>query len=145
MIWVQGLLCGAVVALAPPLALLLAVLLAPAAVVVTLEADAGRPTSRSLLLFGLSASVDPVRRLWGAGDTIGASLRLLGEPRVLAIAWGAAAGAWVLTELTPAAVGLVLDAAGRSRAARLRARRERLLQDWPGLGTAARTSGTETG
>jgi hypothetical protein len=72
-IWLQGLLCGALAALAPPLALLVLVLLAPAAAAAMLEGEQGRPVARILLLFGLAASIGPARRLWGAGDTLGSA------------------------------------------------------------------------
>lgn len=133
LIWLQGLLCGALAAVATPLALLLGVLLAPAAVAAMLEAQPGRPASRSLLLFGLSASVGPVRRLWAQGDTMGSSLGLLSDPRVLVVAWGAAAAAWVLFELAPMGMSLALAGASHARAKRLRTARERLLEEWPGL------------
>ncbi|HSU06872.1 MAG TPA: hypothetical protein VLI93_14995 [Acetobacteraceae bacterium] len=132
-IWLQGLLCGALAALATPLALLLLVLLAPSVAAALLERQPGRPATRTLLLFGLSASISPARRLLAAGDTMAASLGLLSEPNVLAAAWSAAAGAWMLAELSPLGLALALDASARARAARLRARRERLLEDWPGL------------
>ncbi len=134
-IWLQGLVCGALVTLATPLALLLVVLLAPAIAAGLLDSQPGRPVARALLLFGLSASVDPARRLLAAGDVMSVSLGLLSQPRVLAVAWGAAAGAWVLVELVPVFFGLILDARSRTTAGQLQKQRERLLENWPRLGS----------
>ncbi len=133
LIWLQGLLCGALVAVATPLALMLAVLLAPAGAAMMFDRLPGRPTVRAVLLCGISACMQPLHRLWAGEHTIAASLAILGEPRVIALAWTAAAGGWMLAELAPLALSLALEAANRTRAARLRARRERLLEEWPGL------------
>lgn len=132
-LWLQGLVCGALITLATPLALLLAVLLAPAIVAGLLDSQPGRPIARALLLFGLSASVDPAHQLLAAGDLMSVSLGLLSQPRVLAMAWGAAAGAWVLIEVVPVILGLAFDARSRAASARLQTQRERLLENWPGL------------
>jgi hypothetical protein len=133
LIWVQGLLCGALVAVAAPLALILAILLAPAGFAALFDHQPGRPTVRAVLLCGISACVHPLRRLWVGEHTIAASLAILGDPRVIALAWAAAAGGWLLAELAPLGLSLALEVANRSRAAGLRARRERLLEEWPGL------------
>lgn len=130
MLWLQGLLCGAMVALAGPLALLLAALLAPAGLAAFFDQQSGKPMARCVLLFGLGACIGPVQRLWSSGQGLPQALALLAEPRVIAIAWGAAAGGWILSELAPLAVRLVWDASARSRIARLRARRERLAEAW---------------
>lgn len=134
-IWLQGLVCGALVTLATPLALLLAVLLAPAIVTGLLESQPGRPVARALLLFGLSASVDPAHRLLAAGDLMSVSVGLVSEPRVLGMAWGTAAGTWVLLELIPVLLGLALEAHSQRIAARLQVQRERLMENWPELGS----------
>jgi hypothetical protein len=133
LIWVQGLVCGALVAVATPLALMLAVLLAPAAAAALFDHQPGRPSVRAVLLCGISACVGPLRRLWLGEHTIAASLGILGGPGVIALAWSAAAGGWILAELAPLGLSLVLEAASRAQAVRLRARRERLLEEWPGL------------
>ena len=135
LIWLQGLLCGALVAVATPLAMMLAVLLAPVAAAAMVDRQPGRPSVRAVLLCGISACVQPLRRLWVGEHTIAASLAIVGDPRVIALAWAAAAGGWMLAELAPLGLSLALEAGNRARAVRLRARRERLLEEWPGLKT----------
>jgi hypothetical protein len=57
-------------------------------------------------------------------------LALLTDPSTVGVAWTAAAAGWLLCELTPILVRLMLDAGTRSRTARLRAARERLETEW---------------
>jgi len=140
LLWLQGLLCGALIALAGSVALLLAILLAPVGLAVLCDRQSGKPMARSVLLCGLGACVGPVGQLWSSGQGLAQAVALATEPRVIAIAWGAAAGGWMLSELAPVAVRLVSDVSARSRIARLRARRERLSEAWgfPGDQTPGR-------
>ncbi|MBW4093482.1 MAG: hypothetical protein HIU82_20640 [Proteobacteria bacterium] len=128
--WLQGLLCGALVAMAPALAVLLVVLLAPSLLALALERTSGRPVLRSVALCNASGCVAPVRALWAAGHGLAAATALLGDPRLLASAWAAGAAGWLLAELFPFGLRLVLDAAAAAQAARLRARRARLTAEW---------------
>jgi hypothetical protein len=130
MVWLQGLLCGAVVTLATPTALLLGVLLGPALASLVLDRRPGRPTARCIVLCSTAASVQPIRILWAAGHTMAASTALLADLRVVGTAWSAAAGGWLLAELAPVVVRVVLEGLSRSRAARLRAERQELVEAW---------------
>jgi hypothetical protein len=136
MVWLQGLLCGAMATLALPTALLMGVLLGPALLALVFDRQPGRPKARSVALFGMAASVDPLRSLWVAGHSISAAAALLGDPRVLGTAWTAAAAGWLLAEVAPIAVRATLEAFSVSRTARLRASRARLAEEW-GLDKAA--------
>jgi hypothetical protein len=130
MVWLQGLVCGALVMLAPPTALLMGVLLGPAILAALLDGQPGRPKARSIALFGMAASVDPVRTLWVSGHTIPAAAALLGNLHVLGTAWAAAAAGWLLVEAAPVAVRATLEAISISRAARLRVLRAKLAEEW---------------
>jgi hypothetical protein len=130
MVWLQGLLCGAVVMLAPPTALLMGVLLGPAILAALLDGQPGRPKARSIALFGMAASVDPIRTLWVSGHTMPAAAALLGNLQVLGTAWAAAAAGWLLVEAAPVAVRATLEALSISRAARLRVLRSKLVEEW---------------
>jgi hypothetical protein len=129
-IWLEGLLCGALATLATPTALLLAVLLGPALVAALLDRQPGRPVARSIALCSLCGIVGPMRELWSAGHSLGAALALAADPDVLAWAWGAAACGWLLSELVPVMVRVVLEASTLSRAASLRAARARYEAEW---------------
>ncbi len=130
MVWLQGLLCGAMAMLAPPTALLLGVLLGPAVLALMLDRQPGRPRARSIALFGMAASVDPLRTLWVSGHAMTDAAALLGDLHVLGIAWAAAAAGWLLAEAAPVAVRATLEALTISRTARLRALRSRLSEEW---------------
>ncbi len=128
--WLQGLLCGALATLATPTALLLVVLLAPALVAVVLDQEPGRPRARSIALFGMAASVAPLRTLWTSGHTLATATTLLGNLDVVGTAWSAAAAGWLLAELMPLAARAVLEALTIARRVRLEAERARLAEAW---------------
>jgi hypothetical protein len=128
--WLQGLLCGAMVTLATPTALLLGVILGPALLAVLLDHEPGRPRARSIALCSMAAAVDPVRALWTSGHSMAVATALAGNVRVVGTAWTAAAAGWLLAEITPIVVRMALEALSIARAARLRAERARLVEAW---------------
>ena len=130
LIWLQGLLCGAMVTLATPTALLLGVLLGPALLAAIFDHEPGRPRARSIALCSMAAAVRPLRTLWTTGHSLATATALLGDLRVVGTAWSAAAAGWLLAEITPIAVRAVLEALGMARAARLRAERANLVETW---------------
>ena len=130
LVWLQGLACGGMIALAPATTLLIGVLLGPGLVALLLDRQAGRPTARAVLLCTAAAVVDPVRALWQGGHSLLAASTLLGDLGVIGTAWSAAAGGWLLVELLPVMARVVLEAHSRTRAARLRAARTRLAEEW---------------
>jgi hypothetical protein len=91
LVWLQGLLCGAMVTLATPTALLLGVLLCPAVLALVLDRQPGRPKARGVALFNMAAAVDPLRTLWMSGHSMSNASALLGDMRILGTAWSAAA------------------------------------------------------
>jgi hypothetical protein len=141
-VWLQGLGCGAMVALAPGMAILLAMLLLPAGLAILYDRQGGRPVARSVVLFGAAAVVKPVIALWGAGNGMDACLALLGDLRVVGTAWSAAAAGWILAELAPIVALVVLEAMTGARAARLRAERQKLAGEW-GFDTAQTAAATD--
>jgi hypothetical protein len=130
LMWIQGLLCGGLVAMLPPTALLLGVLLGPALLGLFLDSQPGKPIARSVLLCSLAASVKPVRMLWAAGHSMAASMALATDADIIGTAWAAAAAGWLLAELTPIGVRVVLEAMSLRQAARLRAVRAALAEEW---------------
>ena len=128
--WIQGLLCGGLVAMLPPTALLLGVLLGPALLGLFLDAQPGKPVARSVLLCTLAACVKPVRMLWASGHGMAASMALASDADIVGTAWAAAAAGWLLAELAPVAVRVVLEGLSLRQAARLRAIRAELAEEW---------------
>jgi hypothetical protein len=130
LVWLQGLLCGALAMLAPPTALLIGVLLGPAVLALMFDRQPGNPRARSIALFGMAASVDPLRTLWVSGHSMQVAVALLGDLHVLGTAWAAAFAGWLLAEAAPVAVQATLEALSTWRAAQLRASRTRLADEW---------------
>ena len=128
--WMQGLACGGLVALLPPAALLLGTLLGPALVALFLDAEPGKPIARSVLLCTLAACIKPVRMLWAAGHGMAASIALATDAEIVGTAWAAAAAGWFLAELSSVVARVVLEAISLSQAARLRARRAAMVEEW---------------
>jgi hypothetical protein len=130
LIWLQGLLCGAMVTLATPTALLLGVLLAPALVAIVLDREPGRPRARTIALCSMAASIDPLRMLWTVGHSTATATALLGNLQVVGTAWSAAAAGWLLAEITPVIVRAALEALSIARSTNLRAERTKLIETW---------------
>ena len=130
LMWLQGLACGAMVALVPGTSLLLGVLLAPGLAALVLDRQPGRPIARSVLLCGGAFCIGPVSALWSAGQSVEAALGIVGDINSIGTAWSAAAAGWFMAELIPLVVRVVLEAAGVARAARLRAARAKLIEEW---------------
>lgn len=128
--WLQGLACGAVVALLPGVALLLGVLLLPGMLALLYDRQPGRPVARTVLLCASAATIRPVFALWDAGVSIEASLGLVTDLRVIGTAWSAAAVGWILAELSPVVALVILEAMTQAQAARLRAERDKLAAEW---------------
>ena len=130
LIWLQGLLCGGLVTLATPTALLIGVLFLPALIANAADRQPGKPIARSIALFGFCGIVGPVLRLWSAGHTLEMAGALATDFDNFSLAWGMAAIGWVLAELAPVAVRAALEASAVSRAARLRAERVKYEAEW---------------
>ena len=82
---------------------------------------------------GLATCVPPLRALWSDGrQPEPRRWRWPGDIQVLGTAWSAAAAGWLMAELAPLGTRLVLEAMARSRAAKLRVERDRLLAAWGG-------------
>lgn len=131
LVWLQGLACGAAVAVAPAASCLLAALLAPAIAALLFDRAPGRPIARAILLCGSAPCVWPMLSFWEMGDhAMSAGFALLSDPRVLGMAWSAGGAGWLLSLVLPLGVRGILEAASLTRTALLRAERERLVREW---------------
>jgi len=129
-VWLQGLACGAVIALATPTAVLGGLLLAPGIGVLLLEPHAGRLAARVALLCGVAAAAAPMAALWQAGLGVSGAMAAASDPTVLAGCWAAQAAGWLLAQLAPVLLRLAFDARAAAAAARLRAERARYESEW---------------
>jgi hypothetical protein len=129
-LWLQGLVCGVVLLVATPSALLAGVLLLPTLMVWMSDRQPGQPTARAVVLFGLAASCQPLDLLWRTGHRIEDAVVLITDLRTLAIAWSAQAGGWMLTQLLPLLIGFFVEAQASLVAQRLQKRLESLQEEW---------------
>jgi hypothetical protein len=128
--WFSGLACGALLAFATGVAVLLGVLLAPCAAAAVVEATPGRPITRAMLLCGAAFVLAPVWHLVLAGDTMPATLDLLADPLVLGPAWLAGLTGWALCELLPVALRITSDLRATARITALAAEETALRAEW---------------
>ena len=129
-VWLQGLACGALVALATPVAALAALLMVPSMAAFLLEHPASRVAARVALLCGLAAAAAPLAALWQSSQGVGAAIAAASDGGVLIGCWAAQAAGWLLTHLAPLLTRLALDMYARTVAARLRAERAHYEAEW---------------
>lgn len=130
MMWLQGLACGGLAALVPGIAFQVGTLLLPAIVALMLDREHGKPIARAVLLCTLAASVEPMRGLWNSAQGGDLGFSLVPDLHAVTLTWGAAAGGWLLTQIIPVAVSMVLDTKADRRSAELREARARLIEEW---------------
>lgn len=130
MVWVQGLVCGGLVAWMPATATLAAILLAPGLIAYLADRGPTRAVGRAVLLFGATIAPHSLIALWHAGNGMTTSLGMAADMRRVALAWSIQAGGWLLVELAPVLVRVVLDAKAQARIAILRRRRVKLEDEW---------------
>jgi hypothetical protein len=129
-IWLVGLVCGAVIALATPYAVLSGAILVPGILVLLLDTGPGRPMAVPVLTIGAATLVQPMLALWAAGHQMRAALAIAGDPRSLAACWAWQGLGWLVLELGPPLIRLALDGAARARALRLRHQRAQIEEEW---------------
>ena len=130
LLWLAGLGCGALATLATPIAVLGGCLLAPGLLALLVDQVPGKPTARSVMLFGLAAAVQPMVSLWRSGHRMSAALDMAADVSVLGTAWVAQGGVWMLCELAPVVLALAMEALSQARAARLRTERTGHQEQW---------------
>ncbi len=128
--WMGGLVCGALLAVAPPYAILLAGCLLPGLAAWVFLPERPRRTAQAMLLFGLATSCAPLRRLWDGGGGLAVAWSQLTDPLPLAIAWFAAAFGWALAELLPLAAAAALEFEAQRQRTSLQKARRRVVDGW---------------
>jgi hypothetical protein len=128
LMWLQGLVCGAVLAFATPVAVLTSVLLAPALMASVMDVQPGRPVAGALA--GAAFTVGPLWHLILNGRTMPVALDLLADPAVIGPAWLAGACGWALCELLPVLLRGVADMQAAARTATLKAEEKALREAW---------------
>ena len=75
-VWLSGLACGVLAAIAPGVAIVAAGLLAPGFVALKLDREPGRAVARTVLTCGLAGCVHPVIALWNTGQSFDAAMSI---------------------------------------------------------------------
>ncbi|HEX3990401.1 MAG TPA: hypothetical protein VHX39_04430 [Acetobacteraceae bacterium] len=129
-IWLSGLACGVLAAIAPGIATVAFGLLAPGVVALKLDREPGRPVARAVLTCGLAGCVHPVITLWNTGQSLETAITIVTDLTTIGTAWGAAAAGWLLSQIAPLVVRVALEAVALARTTRLRAARFRIVEAW---------------
>ena len=126
--WLLGLACGVAATIAPPMAMLTGLLLAPGLFLMLYDHSRRTATARSVLLLGCAASTLPMLTLWREGAGMDAALAVAADATPLA--WVVQAGSWLLAELGPVLIGVALDASAGLEMARLEQAHRDCLNEW---------------
>ena len=127
--WLQGLICGAVVATEPGSALLVLTLLIPALAYHAMTLP-GRRGARAMLLMGAASTFMPLRTLWCHDASLATAVNLLGDPNRLLVSWVSVAAGWFVAELAEVATKLTLDGRARQSVHALKRERDDLAREW---------------
>jgi hypothetical protein len=117
------------VTLAPSLAIMLTFLLAPGLIALVLDRSPGRAVARGVLLFGLAAAVGPAKTLWEGGLAMPTAIQLMTDPLIFGTAWAAAAVGWLVGEVAPIVVEMVLTSSRKVRILKLEAARAKYAEE----------------
>lgn len=94
------------------------------------EREPGRPMTRAMASFGLAVSAGDLWRLWDQGGGVDLGLAACLDPTVVARAWAAQGGAWLLAEIIPLWLITRAERAARVASDRLEAARRELADEW---------------
>jgi hypothetical protein len=130
LLWLQGLVCGAILTFAPASAVLLGVLLAPAFACMAADIEPGRGTTRAVTLACMAGALAPVWHLWMAHDRMEEAILVLCDPLSLTLAWGGGAIAWALCQILPVFLGAVWSVRETIRSHAIDAELKRLREEW---------------
>lgn len=128
--WGLGVLTGAVLGIALPTGLLLAVGLIPAAIALGIDRSPGRSTARTVLALNLAGLLPGLRALWLEGHDLVTLVAVLGRMEVLPLAYAAALIGFLLPRVLGWAVLAVLEARAHATVQALEDRRAALREIW---------------
>jgi len=130
LLWLQGLVCGALLAFATPVALLVCVLMAPGAAASVFDTAPQRAMTRAVCLGCLAFTLGPVWRLILLGRGMTEAVDMLLDPAIVGPAWLAGACGWALCELLPVVLRSFADVRAASRIAALQKEEAELKEQW---------------
>lgn len=120
----------ALIAVWPPTAMVLAIGMLPTFVAAIVDRTAGKLAARCVGLLNVCGVLPFVLQLWSHGHTVTAAKHLLTNVLDLSAMFAAAAVGWLLFLAIPPVVSAVLRVQAERRAAALRARQKKLVEEW---------------
>jgi hypothetical protein len=130
LMWLQGLVCGAVLTFATPIAVLVGVLLAPTVPAAIMDPGPNRAMTRAVFLSGLAFTLGPLWKLIMDGRGMAAAVDLVSDPAVLGAAWLAGACGWALCEVLPVVLRSFAELRAVARMTALQAEAAKLREEW---------------
>ncbi len=128
--WLHGIVCGAIVAALPGVAVIAATLLLPAVAYRLAYGTDREGPARAMLLVSAAGLFAPLRLLWDQGGTLSAALDVLSDPARPLLAWCGCGVGW-LTCLVAETLVRVAAVSRREQTLRLVTKeREALIQEW---------------
>jgi hypothetical protein len=128
--WGLGVATGAVLGIALPTGLLLAVGLIPAATALALDRSPTRATARTVTALNLAGLLPALRALWLEGHTLMTLAAVLARVETLPLAYAAALIGFLLPQVLSWAVLAVLEARAYGTTQALEQRRAALREIW---------------
>mgnify|MGYP005837080871 CR=1 FL=1 len=128
--WGLGVATGAVLGIALPTGLLLAIGLLPAAVALAVDRSAGRGTARTVLALNLAGLLPSLRALWLEGHDLMTLASILTRMEALPLAYAAGVTGFLLPQVLAWAVLAVLEARAYGTVQALEQRRAALRETW---------------
>jgi hypothetical protein len=129
-LWLQGLVCGAVLTFATPVALLLCILMAPGLAAAIFDSAPQRAMTRAVCLGCLAFTLGPVWRLILDGSGMTKAVDLALDPAIIGPAWLAGACGWALCEVLPVFLRIMADMRAAARVAALQKEEAELRELW---------------
>lgn len=87
-------------------------------------------TSLSIMILNMCGVLNFVFELWDRGASMSNAISMMVDPITLLVMWGSAFLGWLLTQVTPPFVGMVLDVTREENIRRLKRRQKALLNEW---------------
>ena len=128
--WLQGIVCGIVVAIAPGTAVLLAILAAPALGMLATSSPRHETPVRAMLLASAASTIMPLRLLWEQGGTFATALDLLTDPSRPLLSWVACGLAWLACHIVEVVMRFTGQLRTNGSAKSLAQERTALLREW---------------
>jgi len=102
----------------------------PAIVAFVIDRRPQKYAAMSILILNVCGVLPFVFELWEVGHTMSNAIGILVKPTTLLVMWGAAFLGWLLTQVTPPFIGMILDVQRDESIRRQKKRQKALIKEW---------------